>query len=520
MTIQKGLIGKQDVNGGTGTFSRKGRTGFDVTVNQLSASDLPLRSYTQANLPTDGSVNLAVVSDGIRGLWRRVGTTWLSVTGEANVKDFGAKGDDSTDDTTALINAIDAAEAADATVYVPGGIYRFDQTNDPSPSYGIYVNNPVTIRGDGMDQTILKNMSATAAGIRCAGGYIHIHDLTIDNNNSTGEAFRQGGQHSKTSNVKISNQAGSSYAMVVDGSTLADFENIVLSNVSNGLRIGPGATNYLNFRQITIEPSSGKALSITLGSNIKFFGCYLEPVITAGNIEKFMYIDNSSEVEFYGFGAELDGAKVLTDTAYFEINNSRSINFFGGRVRHATTNASKAFWKLTDTNTANILIDGFWITSTLIGMTVLTNTDNVEGVHLRNIWTNFTSAATGVNNVGVVTIQSIMNWQDNNAASSHTIDAVKFCAINVPGDMSIVSRADQVLVNCSGSISGTGLTTLTRLGDVTKLAKSGGTLGFFGVTPASQAAVNADTSGATLGQVETEVNELKALLRTYGLLST
>lgn len=31
---------------------------------------------------------------------------------------------------------------------------------------------------------------------------------------------------------------------------------------------------------------------------------------------------------------------------------------------------------------------------------------------------------------------------------------------------------------------------------------------------------NADTSGATLGQLETEVNELKALLRAHGLLAT
>lgn len=39
-------------------------------------------------------------------------------------------------------------------------------------------------------------------------------------------------------------------------------------------------------------------------------------------------------------------------------------------------------------------------------------------------------------------------------------------------------------------------------------------------TPAATQAANADTSGATLGQLETEVNEIKALLRTFGLLGT
>jgi hypothetical protein len=39
-------------------------------------------------------------------------------------------------------------------------------------------------------------------------------------------------------------------------------------------------------------------------------------------------------------------------------------------------------------------------------------------------------------------------------------------------------------------------------------------------TPVVQQAANADTSGATLGQLETEVNELKAILRTFGLIAT
>ena len=36
----------------------------------------------------------------------------------------------------------------------------------------------------------------------------------------------------------------------------------------------------------------------------------------------------------------------------------------------------------------------------------------------------------------------------------------------------------------------------------------------------AQQAANADTSGATLGQLETEVNELKAALRAHGLIAT
>ena len=38
-------------------------------------------------------------------------------------------------------------------------------------------------------------------------------------------------------------------------------------------------------------------------------------------------------------------------------------------------------------------------------------------------------------------------------------------------------------------------------------------------TPAGTQAANADTSGAALAALETEVNELKAVLRTFGLIA-
>jgi hypothetical protein len=56
----------------------------------------------------------------------------------------------------------------------------------------------------------------------------------------------------------------------------------------------------------------------------------------------------------------------------------------------------------------------------------------------------------------------------------------------------------------------------------TKIATSGTQkLGFFGATPIAQPVANPDTSGTTtVGQLETEVNELKQLLRNLGLLAT
>lgn len=51
------------------------------------------------------------------------------------------------------------------------------------------------------------------------------------------------------------------------------------------------------------------------------------------------------------------------------------------------------------------------------------------------------------------------------------------------------------------------------------LKHEGATAGFYGKTPVTQPAANPDTSGATLADLEAEVNQLKALLRSVGLMA-
>jgi hypothetical protein len=61
-------------------------------------------------------------------------------------------------------------------------------------------------------------------------------------------------------------------------------------------------------------------------------------------------------------------------------------------------------------------------------------------------------------------------------------------------------------------VFGTG--TGTKIGTATNQK-----IGFFNATPVVQPAANPDTSGATLAALETEVNQLKATLRSLGLLA-
>ncbi|MDX2020317.1 MAG: glycoside hydrolase family 55 protein [Deltaproteobacteria bacterium] len=67
---------------------------------------------------------------------------------KANVRDFGAKGDGTTDDTAAIKTAIASTYAAWEAIYLPAGTYLVSDSID--------VGRFLTIRGDGTGKTIIK----------------------------------------------------------------------------------------------------------------------------------------------------------------------------------------------------------------------------------------------------------------------------------------------------------------------------------------------------------------------------
>jgi Ca2+-binding RTX toxin-like protein len=114
-----------------------------------------------------------------------------------NVKDFGAKGDGVTNDTSAIQAAVNAARAAGGgSVYIPSGTYIV--SGGASAGDGcIMIYDNTTVYGDGMGATTIKlrdGWNKDVTGIfRDSYGVPHhditVHDLTIDGNraNNTGK---------------------------------------------------------------------------------------------------------------------------------------------------------------------------------------------------------------------------------------------------------------------------------------------------------------------------------------------
>ena len=92
-----------------------------IATDITGASIATLTSYAKAALPAAGTAGkLARLSDTNRGVWMDNGTQWSPINAVFNVRDFGATGDGTTDDTAAITAAAAALQAnGGGTLYFP-----------------------------------------------------------------------------------------------------------------------------------------------------------------------------------------------------------------------------------------------------------------------------------------------------------------------------------------------------------------------------------------------------------------
>jgi parallel beta-helix repeat protein len=124
-----------------------------------SATDVEI--WTVDNIDVISALTTLSASNGSSLVgYVQTGTGAVATTVQArlrqslSVKDFGATGDGSTDDTTAIQNALNAGTGR--SVYFPAGTYRISTT--------LLVKTKTTLIGDGMNKSIIKLTSGFGAG--------------------------------------------------------------------------------------------------------------------------------------------------------------------------------------------------------------------------------------------------------------------------------------------------------------------------------------------------------------------
>jgi hypothetical protein len=160
---------------GYGTYTASGTTlTRTVTANSLGTTAAVNFSAAPNVYITALSQDLTYKAPGTGAVTRLLNN---KVSNWFDVRDFGAIGDNSTDNTSAFNSAIAAAATAGASggqvsVFIPDGIYRVTSLNS--------IGANIALIGQSRGGTIVRTTSATADVLAPNGANVQIRSLTID----------------------------------------------------------------------------------------------------------------------------------------------------------------------------------------------------------------------------------------------------------------------------------------------------------------------------------------------------
>lgn len=126
--------------------------------------------------------------------------------GSIDVKEFGAKGDGVTDDTTAIQTAVSAAASGlgGGVVLFPAGIYKITTTISYTST-----TNPIYIKGAGINRSIIYASNCNAMIINADNSTIK--DISFQTNATAAEGLKVTGNYLTVQNVKFEGYNPASY---------------------------------------------------------------------------------------------------------------------------------------------------------------------------------------------------------------------------------------------------------------------------------------------------------------------
>lgn len=175
-----GLSGPTGPTGATGAIGPTGANGSGTpaggntqvqynALNAFAGSSNLVFDYTNFRLGV-GTASPAHRLD----VYGTIAKNGVTITPWINVKtDFGAVGNGVTDDTTAINNAIAAANLSGAPIFFPAGTYRVTSSLTPITASGVIV------KGEGRNRTIIMTSFASGNVVTLSGQFQTLEDMSF-----------------------------------------------------------------------------------------------------------------------------------------------------------------------------------------------------------------------------------------------------------------------------------------------------------------------------------------------------
>lgn len=331
----QGTTGPTGANGNTGATGAQGNTGATGsagTQGSTGATGVQGATGPQGNTGTAGTQG----STGATGAGATGATGPQGATGAGgsvnpvyfNVKDYGAIGDGSTDDTSSIQDAIDAAVATSntsAAVYFPAGKYKTTSALNANGT-GNTGGNGVYLIGDGIEASKIRKLH-TGVGVTWNGSggpddtpskYGGLRNITIDCNDNAGIVVQtNSAQQMLFESCKIQSAADKAF----DLNTTQDswFVNVMINNCGSSSAAAidiygsaDGTSNMLWFINLRVETFLAGAVTLRQGSGqsnknngLYFRNIKLESINTRG--DAFSADDYNEDVLVDGYFCSMTG---------------------------------------------------------------------------------------------------------------------------------------------------------------------------------------------------------------------
>lgn len=358
-----------------------------------------------------------------------------------NVKDFGATGDGTTDDTAAIQDAINSVELSGGTIYLPKGIYKISDT--------LELLNGVTLLGDGEESTFINMTNGDVHAI-------HADDkgsISLENFILTGPATGTG--------------CGIRLEWTANGNTpYITMRNIWVRNFgSDGIQLETPIVSHLD--KVLSFDNGGHGFNFShAGTSTTLTSCWAR-----GNAQAGYYFYQSVYMSLVSCAADNNGV------GYF-VEDAQSISFHSCGSEGSTMNGVpyNGFGWVID-NSSIINLHGCWITDNRnIGVWV---TNGANGVQL-NVADNspsvdavyFFQTDGGTNS----TIYDLHNTTGNNIATDSVL-IINDGTGGIVANGEITSQDAMNVVGTSGTLS---LTAVPDGAEFNLSANATGYLAIFG----------------------------------------